>query len=890
MENNSAAFRLAWDHCSDSIIVSSIGGEIISANKQASILFGLPEAELCLLGIKGIMDPSDNRINIILEETKKEGKANGKLRFLRLNGKIFESAISSILFSGNSGNDSILFILRDTNELKSPEHETVKGNDLIEAVFSSLSDAIIVTDNKNNIIAYNDAFVRFSRLSRKEISNIPLDGFMKYFEVYDRENNLVSYEDSPAKRALSGISGSEEEFTLRNKETGETWFAKFNYSPVRNRLGKIIGSVISGADISEKKKIENELFVSAEKFKSIFSQSPVPMELYDQNARLLEINQAALDLFGIVNRDEVSGFYLYDDPNLPGEARILLMTGQQVNYDFEYDFDIVQDKKIYKTIKTGRYYFNCLINPWFNSHGKISGYLVHLLDITDRKLIESKLSHSLNHLNFHIENTPLATIEFGSNYEIIKWSRRAEDMFGWKAEEVIGKRIGDFKWVYEEDVKKVDTLSQDMIENTKTSNININKNYRKDGSVITCEWYNSAYIDPNGKLNSVYSLVHDITEVKRIEEELRNNDLVVKRSQEMAKVGSWELDHADKKLTWSEETFRVLGVEAGKFTPSYDKFIELIHPDDRHSVDELFKKSLENKNIPYQIEHRIYKKDSGELRYLFEKCIHQYNEKGNLTKSIGFVQDITERKIFELQIKENADELKSLNSMKDRLFSIIAHDLKSPFQALLGYSQFLDDNYKELAEEEKLEFIRRISNISNGTLRLLNNLLDWSRLQSDTIKFKPEPANIIEEIAQFIDIQINIARSKGINLKLEIEEKLSILVDRDMFETIMRNLISNAIKYSYSGGSITLSAVEENEFVKISVMDSGVGIKEDNLKKLFSFNNHFTTKGTNEEKGTGLGLLICKEMIEKNGGSIKVESAEGKGTTFSFTLPQSKVV
>lgn len=261
-------------------------------------------------------------------------------------------------------------------------------------------------------------------------------------------------------------------------------------------------------------------------------------------------------------------------------------------------------------------------------------------------------------------------------------------------------------------------------------------------------------------------------------------------------------------------------------------------------------------------------------------------------KPIGIVfveRDITERKNTEKEIKQKNIELAELNATKDKFFSIIAHDLKSPFQGLMGYAEILASEYSVLSEEEKLDFISNMSELTKSTYKLLENLLDWARIQTGQMELHPESFHLYDELPQTLLLAKQTARNKKIEFICRVDQSVCVKADRNMLSTVIRNLISNSIKFTYPGGKITLSAERIDDFVKISVSDTGIGIEKEDIKRLFQLDNHLHNAGTSNEKGSGLGLMLCKEMIEKLGGTITVVSQPGKGSIFSFTIPSGKL-
>jgi signal transduction histidine kinase/ligand-binding sensor domain-containing protein len=238
-------------------------------------------------------------------------------------------------------------------------------------------------------------------------------------------------------------------------------------------------------------------------------------------------------------------------------------------------------------------------------------------------------------------------------------------------------------------------------------------------------------------------------------------------------------------------------------------------------------------------------------------------------------------------LKETNQKLTVLNATKDKFFSIIAHDLKNPFNSILGFSEVLLVEFKGLTEEKKQLFIEHIHESSKRIYKLLDNLLQWARTQTGNTRFKPEVFSLSEAIDSNYDLVIDTLKEKEIKLIKELPENTDVLADRNMIDTVIRNLLGNAIKFTEKGEISTHIKVNE-EYLEISITDSGVGISENVLNRIFEIDQVKSTKGTRGEQGSGLGLLICKEFVQINGGDITVKSIKGKGTTFTFTVPRSK--
>lgn len=248
--------------------------------------------------------------------------------------------------------------------------------------------------------------------------------------------------------------------------------------------------------------------------------------------------------------------------------------------------------------------------------------------------------------------------------------------------------------------------------------------------------------------------------------------------------------------------------------------------------------------------------------------------------------DITDLVKNEEVIQKINNELAEANATKNKFFSIIAHDLKNPFHIIMSMSEILKDDYNSLSDTEKISFIEDIGSSSNKAYNLLEDLLSWASSQSGKIHFSPEIVPLKKAVQNDFHLLNSQASSKNIELIAEIAPAILIYADRNMFDTIIRNLLGNAIKFSYDGGQIHVRAVETGDFVTISVADNGIGLSGSDIQKLFRIEINNREIGKSKSKGTGLGLILCKEFVERHLGRIWVESEPNKGSTFFFTMPK----
>lgn len=266
-----------------------------------------------------------------------------------------------------------------------------------------------------------------------------------------------------------------------------------------------------------------------------------------------------------------------------------------------------------------------------------------------------------------------------------------------------------------------------------------------------------------------------------------------------------------------------------------------------------------------------------------------FDKDGKISGYMGVSRDITERRKNEQLLNEKESQLRELISTKDKLFSIIAHDLRSPFNAILGFSELLIEDTNDFEVVDSKMYLKIINSSAKNTLILLDNLLNWAKAQTGQIRYKPQKTILSVIIREILEVSNSIAKLKSITLNYIHADEIEVYADLDMLKTILRNLISNAIKYTHSDGKIDVSAIQNQNNIDITVSDNGVGMSEETRNKLFNIDTNITTKGTQNEKGSGLGLMLCKEFVERHGGLIWVDSELGKGSVFVFSLPLDNI-
>lgn len=324
--------------------------------------------------------------------------------------------------------------------------------------------------------------------------------------------------------------------------------------------------------------------------------------------------------------------------------------------------------------------------------------------------------------------------------------------------------------------------------------------------------------------------------------------------------------------TWLEFTGRTMEQEFG------NGWAEGVHPDDFDRCLNTYVTNFDKRQA-FMMEYRMKNKE-GEYRWIRDFGRPFYDLDGSFIGYIGSCYDITENKNNELNLIE-------LNATKDKFFSIIAHDLKSPFGSIIGYCELLTEYVNEKDYEMAGEIASHMRQSSVKAMDLLTNLTTWAQSQSGRIGINPQVFDINELIQGAGNLLKGVAEQKSITINNELTGDNLVYADKEMISTVVRNLISNALKFTHAGGKVSISSALKDKMLEISIADNGVGISPERIEIIFQITSSKSTAGTQKEKGTGLGLILCKEFVTKNNGTIRVTSEPGVGSTFTFALPVS---
>jgi two-component system, sensor histidine kinase and response regulator len=405
-----------------------------------------------------------------------------------------------------------------------------------------------------------------------------------------------------------------------------------------------------------------------------------------------------------------------------------------------------------------------------------------------------------------------------------------------------------------------------------------------DGSVSWVSTSKSPLYDNDGQIIGTFGISRDITERKLAEEALTQERILLKTLMDNIPDHIYFKDKESRFIRISKAQAGIFGLgdpvdAVGK--TDFDFFTE----EHARPAFETEMEIIETGRPLVNFEEKETWPD-GRVSWVSTTKEPLFDINGQIIGTFGISRDITERKRSEAIIEKRNKELIKLNSEKDKFFSIIAHDLKSPFISLLGLTELMADTTEGFTLAEFIEHSKSLNEIARNLYKLLENLLEWAQIQKGSLNFTPKDSDLSKLVSQSIETITQRAMQKRITIINETGNSQKVFVDEKMIDTVFRNLLSNAVKFTKTDGKIVVKYEQsDSKTIELSISDTGVGIPSSDIKRLFKIEEKVSTRGTDGESSTGLGLLLCKEFIEKHGGKIWVESEVNQGTKFFFTLP-----
>jgi len=516
-------------------------------------------------------------------------------------------------------------------------------------------------------------------------------------------------------------------------------------------------------------------------------------------------------------------------------------------------------------------------------------------DITNRKKTEDALRETNAYLENLINYANAPIIVWDPDFHITRFNNAFELMTGRTESEMLGKSL-ELLFPPELLEQSMSLIRKTMTgERWETEEIEI---LHLNGSRHIVQW-NSATLFATDGVTPIATIAqgHDITVRKNTEMALRESEERLQFVMQGSQLGSWDWNLETNEVKRNERWAEMLGYNVNEIGFTVKQWSDVIHPDDRKRAWQSVQDHIDGKTTMHRLEYRMLTKD-GHIKWILDQAqAVQRDLDGRVIRMSGTHTDITQRKETEEEIRHKNNELIKLNAEKDKFYSIIAHDLRSPLTGFLGLTGLLKEEALNMTIEEIQSILENLNSSAANLFGLLENLLQWSQMQQGSIPFNPEIVHLNQLVAETIEMVNDSAAKKEIEIAIDIPEGLTVFADKYMLEGIVRNLSSNAVKFTNRGGNVLVSAKATPEkSVEISVADNGIGMSQKILNNLFHLDIKTGRKGTAGEPSTGLGLLLCHEFVEKHKGQIRVESKpedkssnEASGSVFYVTLPEEKI-
>jgi two-component system, sensor histidine kinase and response regulator len=665
----------------------------------------------------------------------------------------------------------------------------------------------------------------------------------------------------------------------------QIWYRMKNVEPTYEEL--LIENESLKKLLSEKTRIEIVLKESEEKYRFVFDQMTYGFQLnevvYDKNNnpvdfRILAANRYFNDFFGLDYR-KVIGKTIREilptvDDEMVRKYNSVGINGEPLQFEY---FSKAFNKYIkFLAYSTQKNQFVCLYE-----------------DITAQKTAEkvlTELNEKINALsleqNIILENSPIG-ISKNIDRSLVWVNEEMEKIFGYSKAELTG-RSARFLYPSDEEYDKFGNKAYPEISKGITY-ITEQELVCKNGEHKTIRYIGKAVDKQDMSKGSIW-IVEDITTQKKAEVALKESEEKFRHLIEKMQIGILLQGPNAEILLSNSKALELLGLTESQLLgkTSFDSDWNVIHedgtpfPGKTHPVPQ----AIATRSVVHDVVMGVYRPLHSDRIWLLVDAEPQLDDKGEVQQVICVFIDITLRKQAELVIYDQNLQLKEHNTQKDKFFSIIAHDLRDPISVFLGITDQMVNKFDSMSLKDIQKFTEVMRTSATNLYRLLENLLDWSRIEKGLMPFQPTNGSLLPVLNETISLSWGLAIYKGVALTYIIDENLEVFADLNMLKTIVRNLLSNAIKFSSKGDKIIISADKSgNKCINICVKDTGIGMNKNMVESLFQLDRTTGRDGTQGELGTGLGLILCKNFIEINGGRIWVESEEGKGSSFYFTLP-----
>jgi PAS domain S-box-containing protein len=741
----------------------------------------------------------------------------------------------------------------EISERKQAEDELRRSKGYLRLVVDTIPALVVTAVPDGSVDFINQRYREFTGLTLEDVKGWH---WISLVHADDRDRVLTEWRTS-----LSTSKPWRTEMRLRMASGDYCWLL-INAVPLRDESGKIVRWYCTKTDITELKHAQEELRRSEDRIRLIIDTIPIMAWTILPDGTVDFVNKRWQDYAGVsleeLIKNPTSAIHPEDLPGILSGWRKSMATGETA--EDEMRLRRADGKYRWFLVRTA---------PLRDKKGNIVKWYGVSTDIEDSKCAKEELRLAYQRLSYHVENTPLAVIEWDKNLDITRWSTHAEELFGWKEFEAIGKNVYDpgLSLIYPEDLQPVNQIAEQLTGGIIDRNRSLNRNYTKDGKMIYCEWYNSVLRDQQGNVITILSLVNDVTEGKIAEEQLKQSETHLAEAQKIAKMGSWSLDVKTGRVTWSEGLYNVFGVDKHIFEQTHDSFLQLVDEQDRDIVLQTNKNTRQTAE-PFTIEYRITT-SAGEKRYIREHGYGEKDDRGNVVRLFGTAQDVTEQKLAGETLQQSHQEIRRLTDhlqkIRDEERAHIAREIHDELgQQLTAIKMDIVWVDKKMTAEAA-DIKRKLKNVIG--------LLDGSNESIRRILSELRPGILDEndwvESIEWLCRQLK--ETTGIPVKFSVsvpekELKISNQIAKCMFR-VCQEAFTNITRHSQAK-NVTVSINIPDGTIILTIEDDGTGFNPETVKNKKSF-----------------GILGMRERVLSLSGKFDLISSPGAGTKIIVSLP-----
>lgn len=858
--------EMFMDVSPDLMSVISADGHFLHVNPAWEQVLGYSTRELESKPVSNYLFPEDiAKTRIEFEKALKDKVVFSFVnRFLCRDGSIrwFD-------WKGKASSDhqTIYAVTRDITKSERIKEILSQQASILKTVTDSARDAIIIMDDQGCISFWNNAASSMFGYSAEEVVGKNLhyllapqqfhEEFSKAFHIYKSTGTGAAIGKSLELQAIrKGGEVFPFELSLSSVRIKDSWHA----------LGFL-------HDITQRKKTEGVLREKEKQYRSLFENLTLVFILYEV---LADENGEIRDLKLLEHNDRFPAFTGIHEGELKGKTYLELFPSADQKLLRKYG----------EVALTGNPFLLEYYSEFFTKHLRVQAYspqkgqvAIIIEDISERKTSERLIKESEAKFRAIFENLTDVYIQTRFDGMIMEVSPSVKKVFQFTREEL----IGESSLLLYANPSSRDLLYKEIKEHGEVVNLELLMK-RKDGTQFWISINIHFFLGADGKKAGLAGMLRDITPAKEAEKVLKESESLFRGAFELPLVGAAITSPQKGWVKVNDTLLDLLGYSWEELSTM--TWAELTHPEDMDADTKQFDRVVSGEIDHYALEKRFIAKNGKIIWSLLSvACVRKSDQ--SVDYMIAFIKDISMRKKYEIDLIQSEEKFRKLNATKDKFFSIISHDLRSPFQGFLGTLQTLDEDVDYLNKAQFQKLITFARHSAENLYGLLVNLLEWSKVQTDSVDFNPEPFLMGQALKTDLEVIQATAAQKDITLSIGISDDLKVFADKAMIATAIRNLLSNAIKFTPRGGDISISTTRSGDsMVLISVRDNGIGIPQKMIGNLFRIDVATARKGTEGEATSGLGLILVKEFTEKNGGKIWVESEEGKGSVFNLTLPR----